>query len=301
MDNKTRILIVDDEKESRDIIRGVLKQALYEVEEATNGEEALELMRKDPPDLVVLDVRMPKMDGYQVCYEIRNDITIMNIPVIMLTVMGSTVDKITGLHLGIDDYVTKPFDPEEFLVRIEAILKKKKFYESISMTDGLTGLYNIHFFKKQLDLMFKMAKRTGQEFSLAVLDVNDFKEINDVHGHAVGDYVLKSVADALKEELRKSDIITRYGGDEFTIILPKLNGEQAEHVIRKIQKKIKSREFISPKSEKKFKVTISAGAATWKQELESPAELFEEADERMYEDKNSGKKDKGEHKKGRDE
>ncbi|MFH1414966.1 MAG: diguanylate cyclase [Elusimicrobiota bacterium] len=288
--DKIRILIVDDEKQSRDIIKSVLEQALYEIEEATDGVEALEKMRKVLPDLVVLDVRMPKMDGYQVCYEIRSDIKLMNVPVIMLTVMGSTIDKITGLHLGIDDYVTKPFEPEEFLVRIDAVLKRKKYYEEISMTDGLTGLYNIHFFKKQLDILYNMSRRNGQEFSLALIDVDKFKSINDKYGHSDGDYVLKRIAEIMKEELRKSDIITRYGGDEFTVIFPHLNSKQAELVLNKLQKRIKSEYFVSPKTGERIAVTISMGTATWKKEYKEPVQIFNVADAEMYKQKESKNK-----------
>lgn len=285
----TKILIVDDEKESRDIIKGVLKHARYKIEEASNGEQALEKIRKAPPDLVVLDIRMPKMDGYQVCYEIRSDIRIMNTPVIMLTVMGSTVDKITGLHLGIDDYITKPFEPEEFLVRIDSVLKRKKHYEEISMLDNLTGLYNMHFFEKQLEILINMSRRSGQAFSLSVIDVNRFESINNVHGYDVGDYVLKKIAGIMKEALRKSDIITRYEGPEFTIIFPKLNSRQADIAIKKIKDSIKAEEFISPKSGKKISVSVSTGTATWDKHIKDAMQLFDSASAQMYKKKKSKK------------
>ncbi|MFC2061695.1 diguanylate cyclase [Elusimicrobiota bacterium] len=282
---ETRILIVDDEKQSRDIIKGVLQHAHYVISEAADGEEALEMMRKEPPNLIILDIRMPKMDGYDVCYEVKSDNTLMNIPIIMLTVMGETIDKIRGIHLGIDDYIIKPFEPEEFLARVNAVLKRKEFYEEMAMTDSLTDLYNSYFFKNQLEIFFNMAKRTRQEFSLAVIDIDEFKSINDMYGHAVGDYVLKKISELMKNSFRKSDIITRYGGDEFAILLPKLDKDQAKIVVNKLLARLEVEEFIAPKSGKKFLVTVSVGTATWRGEINDAAELFDLADTNMYEDK----------------
>lgn len=283
--DKTKILIVDDEEAGRKLIKTILSQASYDTYEAPNGEEALRILYQEIPDLIILDIRMPKMDGYQLCYEIRSNISFKNIPVIMLTVMGDTLDKIRGHHLGIDDYITKPFEPEEFLARVGSVLKRRKVYEEISMTDGVTGLYNIHFFKKQLEIFFNMARRNNQEFSLAIIDVNKFKKINDKFGHVVGDYVLKKISAIMKDVLRKTDIITRYGGDEFAIILPKLSNEQAITAMKKLKKKIKNGEFISEKTGKKFNVSISTGVATWENTIINETQLFELADADMYKDK----------------
>ncbi len=283
--DKTKILIVDDEEAGRKLIKTILSQANYDTYEAPNGEEALRILYQEIPDLIILDIRMPKMDGYQLCYEIRSNISFKNIPVIMLTVMGDTLDKIRGHHLGIDDYITKPFEPEEFLARVGSVLKRRKVYEEISMTDGVTGLYNIHFFKKQLEIFFNMARRNNQEFSLAIIDVNKFKKINDKFGHVVGDYVLKKISSIMKDVLRKTDIITRYGGDEFAIILPKLSNEQAITAMKKLKKKIKNGEFISEKTGKKFNVSMSTGVATWENTIINETQLFELADADMYKDK----------------
>ncbi len=283
--DKTKILIVDDEEAGRKLIKTILSQANYDTYEAPNGEEALRILYQEIPDLIILDIRMPKMDGYQLCYEIRSNISFKNIPVIMLTVMGDTLDKIRGHHLGIDDYITKPFEPEEFLARVGSVLKRRKVYEEISMTDGVTGLYNIHFFKKQLEIFFNMARRNNQEFSLAIIDVNKFKKINDKFGHVVGDYVLKKISAIMKDVLRKTDIITRYGGDEFAIILPKLSNEQAITAMKKLKKKIKNGEFISKKTGAKFNVSISIGVATWENKIINETQLFELADADMYKDK----------------
>jgi len=292
-DTETKILVVDDEQEGRRLIKSILKQANYNVLEAANGVEALEIMRNEHLDLVVLDVNMPKMDGYRVCQEVRADKFLRRLPIILLTVMDETLDKVRGHRLGIDDYMTKPVDPEEFLTRVASVLDRRRLYEEISMTDSLTGLYNINFYKNQIDVFFNMARRSGIVFSIAVIDINMFKLINDTYGHVAGDYVLTRLAEILKKTLRKSDIITRYGGDEFVVIFPDLNSSQMEIAVDKIKKAVASEDFTDERSGKKIPVSVSVGSATWRRDIKDPTELFDIADNKMYRDKKASEKKSG--------
>lgn len=292
-DTETKILVVDDEQEGRRLIKSILKQANYNVLEAANGVEALEIMRNEHLDLVVLDVNMPKMDGYRVCQEVRADKFLRRLPIILLTVMDETLDKVRGHRLGIDDYMTKPVDPEEFLTRVASVLDRRRLYEEISMTDSLTGLYNINFYKNQIDVFFNMARRSGIVFSIAVIDINMFKLINDTYGHVAGDYVLTRLAEILKKTLRKSDIITRYGGDEFVVIFPDLNSSQMEIAVDKIKKAVASADFTDERSGKKIPVSVSVGSATWRRDIKDPTELFDIADNKMYRDKKASEKKSG--------
>ena len=187
-----------------------------------------------------------------------------------------------------EDYITKPFDSEELLARIEAALKRRALYEEIAMTDGLTGLYNARFFNKELSIFFQMAKRYNKDFSVVILDVNNLKAINDAHGHSTGDAVLKKVGDILKKSLRSSDIITRYGGDEFAVIMPESNENMAAMAIARIHVMIKDSLFVSEETGVKVFFSVSTGAAAYSDSFEKESQVFELADANMYKNKRAG-------------
>ncbi|MGB2879775.1 MAG: diguanylate cyclase [Candidatus Omnitrophota bacterium] len=292
-EEKTMILVVDDEAEILDLLDRVLKKAGYKVTTALNGEEALEKISKETPSLILLDIMMPVMDGIEVKNKLNEDSSTASIPVIFLTSRSTISDKVKGFNLGIDDYITKPFEFKELLARVTSALSRREYYEEISMTDGLTGLYNIHYFKKEFKLFFDIAKRYKKTFSLAIVDVDDFKKINDTYSHAVGDFVLKKVSSVIKETLRKSDIITRYGGDEFVVIFPESNREQSARAMERVKEKIEGKEFIFEDTGAGISFTISTGIAAFREDFENEIQLFEAADEDMYREKKIKQKNAG--------
>lgn len=283
--DKGKIIITDDNEEILDLLGDILVKDGYEVVRATNGKEALEKVEEVFPNLIMLDITMPGMTGLEVKAHLNENSSTARIPVIFLTGKDTPEDKIEGLSLGVDDYITKPFHVRELLARVGSVLNRRKFYEEISMTDGLTGLRNVHFFNEQLSIFFSMAKRYKRDFSLAVIDVDDFKSINDTHGHMVGDFVLKKLAGILKKTLRKSDIITRYGGDEFTVILPEINEEQARRAMERVKEGIDGQKFPIEDTGKKISFSISAGIAAYNEDVGNKTRLFEAADADMYKDK----------------
>ncbi len=280
--NSEKILVVDDHEGIRDLVKEILLYSGYEVQTASNGKDALQIVKEISPDLIILDIIMPDMDGMEVKSHLNENTRTASIPVIFLTWKDSINDKIKGLHLGIDDYITKPFHIEELKARVRSVLSRRKFYEEISMTDGLTGLYNVHYFKKEFSLFFNMAKRYGQIFSLAIIDVDKFKSINDNYTHAGGDFVLKTLAEIMKDTLRKSDIIVRYGGDEFVIILPGVDFSQARRAMERVKERIDGKEFYSPETAKNIPFSISVGISQYENKFENEAEMFEIADKNMY-------------------
>jgi two-component system, cell cycle response regulator len=283
-----KILVADDEKEIRDLIDELLTSSGYHVIQADNGRDALELADKERPDLILLDVNMPEMEGTDVKARMNLNSALANIPVIFVTGNTDTEDKVGGFHLGIDDYITKPFSLKELLARVDATLSRRRYYEEISMTDGLTGLMNIHYFKKQFSLFFDLVKRHKEPvFSLAVIDIDDLKKINDTYGHGTGDFVLKDLATALKGSLRKTDIITRYGGDEFTVIFPRNTKMEAAQALERVCSEVDSGTCVPSAAGEGISFDISIGIAEFSDAFENPSEMFDKADSEMYKAKKS--------------
>jgi len=280
-----RILVVDDEPDSLMLAKMRLELSGYEVATARGYDEAYNLICEKNPSLILLNVMMPDVDGFEVKNRLNKDKSTAGIPVIFLTAKTGIQDKINGLKLGVDDYIFKPYDAEELLARIASVLNRRKFYEEISMTDSLTGLYNVNFFKKQLRTLFTIAKRYKQIFSLALVDIDDLKGINDAHGHIAGDCVLKTFSSVAKRVLRESDIITRYGGDEFAVILPGVNQDQAKRAIERLKNEIIGKTFSCEGLNVNISFSISVGIAEYSGSFENEDAIFKLADARMYDDK----------------
>lgn len=277
-----KILVAEDNEKLAGLLGDRLEKEGYEVFRSGNGRDALDKIQTHLPDLVILDILMPELDGYTVKEEMGKDPLTENIPVIFLTGKDDVSDKVRGLNLGAHDYITKPFRKEELLARVDAILKRKKYYEYMAMHDGLTGLFNLAYFEQQFAQFFNMAERYGNTFSLVVIDVNKFKQINDTHGHRNGDRVLKAIAATMQKRMRKSDIIARYGGDEFAIILPYTTGGNAAEISRKLADEIASTP-IEINGDGSLAVTISCGAVEFSKDFGSRDKMFEAADTMMYE------------------
>lgn len=287
MDRKGVILIIDDEKDIVKVLKKRLSDAGYEVVSAKDGFAGLAKAKEFLPDLILLDVMMPGLDGLQVKVKLSEDETAPDVPVIFLTAKGKVPDKVAGLRLGADDYVTKPFDFEELLARIESVIGRRKYYAEIALTDPLTGLSSPRAFKKQLQIFFNLARRNKRLFSLIVIDVDGFKKINDTYGHKTGDEVLKMVAQCLRQVFREADILVRYGGDEFVILLPEATETQTQIVMDRLRGKMRGAKVVLKKNTQEIPFSVSMGSAVYSDDLPDEGRLFEMADQRMYQDKRS--------------
>ncbi|MGH7197218.1 MAG: diguanylate cyclase [Candidatus Omnitrophota bacterium] len=289
MEKKEKVLIVDNDQAVADLLKRALEHGGYEVHMARNGKQALLQVDEVRPGLILLDVVMPGMDGLEVKAKLNQKEATAGIPVIFLTGKGETHDKVEGLRLGADDYVTKPFEISELLARVKAALDRRRFYQKISTTDPLTGLHNQHLYQRELEMLFQIAKRYGRVFSLAVIDIDNLKTINDSLGHQAGDFVIKKTAEIMTRIFRKADFLIRYGGDEFVILLPESGEEQAAVAVDRLKAEIEGKEFFAEVVCKKISFSVSGGVASYQGEMTEPVELFELADRKMYQEK-SGKK-----------
>ncbi|HET9440782.1 MAG TPA: response regulator, partial [Longimicrobiales bacterium] len=220
-----RILVVDDNRDNVEIIATRLRFRGYEIDEASDGATALEMVRNNPPDLMLLDVMLPDIDGYEIARRLKNDDNMPFIPIILVTARDTTQDKVAGLDAGADDYLTKPINFPELEARVRSMLRIKRLQDEIeeknrelerlSISDGLTGLFNHRHIHQLLHDEFERADRIGERLSVAMFDLDRFKGVNDTHGHQAGDRVLEQMSEILRESAREIDRLGRYGGEEF--------------------------------------------------------------------------------------
>ena len=284
--SRADILVVDDEKVSQAAIGASLRRAGLSVREAYSGAEALEAVAAKEPDLIILDVVLPDMDGHEVLTRIRANPKLQLVPVIYVSAKKLLDDKILALRTGADDYVTKPFSPEELVARIGSRLERARVTRDLALRDGLTGLYNHRFFQERLENEMGRLKRTHDPFCLALFDIDDFKSINDRHGHQTGDEVLRSLAGRLVTTLRSADVVARYGGEEFAVILPETGLVAAREIMERLRAQVVLGSVKSPSGDTVC-VTVSGGLA--EAGAETKEQLFRRVDEALYKSKRAGK------------
>jgi diguanylate cyclase (GGDEF)-like protein len=286
-----KILIVDDESANIDILMHHLKSK-YKLVVALNGEKALEIAKsKSPPDLILLDIVMPGMSGYQVCKALKASEVTKNIPVLFVTAVSEVMDETKAFRLGAVDYITKPFHPPVILARVATHLElkaKSDKLEQLASIDGLTNVYNRRRFDEALKHEWKRSLRSQAPLSLIMIDIDFFKLFNDTYGHAIGDQCLKDVACVLRNCLKRpSDIIARYGGEEFAALLPETDREGVELAAKNMRNDVETLTF----PDKDSNVTISLGVATafGDSRIDSPEALLEAADKALYVSKKNGR------------
>ncbi|MBF0188210.1 MAG: diguanylate cyclase [Magnetococcales bacterium] len=292
---KAKILIVDDEKINIDVLIGLLKPH-YHIVVAKDGEQALRRLEKRPlPDLVLLDVMMPGMDGYEVCRAIKANVVTQAIPVIFVTAKNDERDEARGFEAGAVDYIPKPFSPLIAMARVKTHIELKRrgdMLEKLAVMDGLTGIANRRRFDEFLDYEWERSVRYGHDFSLILMDIDFFKFYNDTYGHAEGDDCLKRVATAVADAMpRTVDLAARYGGEEFACILPETDEEGARVVADRILDNVRTLMIPHEKSQAADHVTLSLGIATAKAPIseERTLDLVELADTALYSAKQSGR------------
>ncbi|MCL2761652.1 MAG: diguanylate cyclase [Treponema sp.] len=292
MVKKNTLLIVDDEKMNIKVLTNILISE-YNIFTATNGKDAVEKASKYKPDLILLDILMPEMDGYQALSEMRKCEIMKKIPVIFITGLNSLEDEEKGLSLDAADYITKPFSDLTVKIRVRnqiQIINQLRTIEHLSMIDQLTDLPNRRCFDDRLSLEWKQAIREQTPISMLVIDIDDFKNINDTYGHQQGDIVLQTIAAIFTQVSRRpGDFAARWGGEEFIVLLPNTSLDGAMDIAERIRADIEHK-AIPDRDGSTINVTVSIGVNSQIPVHDSSANaFFADADKALYAAKDAGK------------
>jgi two-component system cell cycle response regulator len=302
---KRRILVVDDHEDNIELLRARLEARGYEVEGASDGQAALDAVQRTCPDLILLDVMMPKMDGMEVVKRLKANKALPFIPVIMQTALDSTENKVEGLDAGADDYITKPINFAELEARVNSLLRIKTLQSDlaarekelselndklrlISLTDGLTEIENRRSLEMHLHEMWQHSMRLHEPIALIICDIDKFKSVNDNYGHQAGDSVLKEFAKLLKSEAREIDRVGRYGGEEFLLILSGTVLDAAVTFAERLREKVEGHTFSYTGGT--LRRTMSCGvAASPHPKVKDQEALLRAADDALYVAKETGR------------
>jgi diguanylate cyclase (GGDEF)-like protein len=293
MSDRAVILVVDDEVSNIEVLSSVLEDD-YDLSFATSGKEALAVVDQITPDLVLLDVMMPEMDGYEVCRRLKEIPKMADVPIIFSTALDGHEAEARGLTMGAIDYITKPISPIVVRARVRNHLEMKRMRDQLAelaVTDALTGLSN----RRQLETVLRQEvarlTRTGADLSVIILDIDFFKQFNDEYGHTAGDRCIAMVAAALKRAVtRASDVTARYGGEEFACVLPGSSHAEALEVASGIRERISRLGIPHRASKAAACVTVSVGVATAScRPGMQPTEWIEAADAQLYSVKRRGR------------
>jgi two-component system cell cycle response regulator len=303
---KFRILVVDDDRDAVGLLVQWLQMEGYETHSAGSGAEALQRIQRDRPDLVLLDLLIPPPDGLEVIRTVKKDRLMSTIPLVVMTVKRDVKSKVESLKNGADDYIVKPFHFDELDAILRSSLKKRYLYASLeranrqlkeanekllklSVTDDRTNLLNDRYLRRRLQEEFKRALRYGTPLSVILLDLDHFKQVNDKYGHDCGDQVLKEFGRLVTENAREIDIVGRFGGEEFLMILPNTDGIRATIVAERARKA--AEDHVYRYKEFLVRVTVSAGIASIpaNREARTEADILKAADDALYRAKSASR------------
>ena len=293
---KETILIIEDEKDILALLSGLLESEEYRVITACNGREGVEKFHHYTPDLIITDVRMPIMDGIEVLREVKTKES--DTEVIILTGHSDETTAIDCLRLGAYDYFRKPLeDIDVLLTAVERVLEKRSLerknrslvrqLKELSIKDPLTGLYNYRYLQSCLDEEVDRSQRYGHNFFILMIDADHFKDINDNHGHLFGDHVLKKLGELLSTQLRSTDRLFRYGGEEFLVIMNELSKAEVAMIVERLMESIRNHQFRN--EGQSAKITVSMGGAFFPDDADNKLELIKKADQALYKAKESGR------------
>jgi two-component system cell cycle response regulator len=290
------VLLVEDSAVIRALVRRMLVAGGHTVAEAADGPAALAICRERQPDVVLLDVEMPEMSGFDVLAAMKADPGLRDIPVVFLTGRSNTADIVDGLRLGAHDYLRKPCEPTELQARVQAAARVKRLQDELrqrnqeldllSRTDSLTGLHNRRHVEEYLARVTSLARRNAEPIAVLIVDIDHFKSVNDGHGHDAGDAVLREVANRMTSNVRLEDMIGRWGGEEFLAVLPGTPAQGAAELAERLRQVVAVEPCRLPGGGT-IQVTVSLGCAA--SMLADAGTLVRSADAALYEAKELGR------------
>jgi two-component system, cell cycle response regulator len=237
--------------------------------------------------VILLDLMMYPQSGYELFEFLKEDPTLKWIPLVVLSGRDDLEDKVRCLRLGADDYVTKPFQYDELEARVYSLLKRSKQFEEMAFRDVLTGVYNRRYFDQQLQMELRWVQRDNSPITLAFIDIDRFKHVNDTYGHHIGDLVLQGLSHLLQQNIRGTDFLARYGGEELVILLPDTTAKQALNLLERIAEVVRSQPMARHQGQE-FTITFSAGISQWEPGM-TAQKWIELADDAMYQAKQLGR------------
>ena len=297
-DMPTVILVEDNETDCR-LFTAYLDGQPYHMKNVRTGEEALSVCASEKVDLLILDVVLPGINGFDVCRHLKDDVATRKIQILMATSLNDLGSKIKGIELGADDFLIKPIHKDELTVRVRALLRKKRYQDMLStkddtplyaaITDRLTGLYNRNYFYHFINFEIKRCHRQNQGLGLIILDIADFKAVNDTYGQLAGDRILKELGNLIKIHIREIDLPVRYDGDKFMLVLPYVNKAQAKEIAERIRKAVTTYDFLNASDGAVVKMTVSMGIAVYPESAKTVGALVEHVVKALNRTKNEGK------------
>jgi len=292
------VVIADDDGITRRMLAEMLKRHGFVVETVEDGQAAVERVGQGGVDLVLLDILMPRLTGLEACRLLKGMSTETFLPVVLVTVKTDTASRVEGLKIGADDYVCKPFDEEELIARVEAMLRIKRLHdhvadararlERLSVHDELTGLYNYRYLNSRLNEEFKRAERYRDPLACVVVDVDHLAAVNERGTRGLGDSVLRGIAEVLRRTVREVDVVARFGGDEFLVMLPSTHFAGSVTVAERIWKEVAERSFLGDLGSR-TRVTLSLGVALYpSNDVKTKDSLLRAADTALLQAKRDG-------------
>ena len=293
------VLLVEDNESDAELVRHLLKDLPLRLERLANGADAVELCQTGRVDLMLLDILLPGLNGFEVCRQVKSSEKGKDLPIVVITCLEDMDSRLKCIELQTDDFLVKPIVGRELQARVKILLEKKQQLDKLrshyelalnsAVVDWLTGLYNHGYFRKFLDLEIKKSLRQRYPVTLIMIDVDNFKAVNDAYGHPAGDVVLQELAKVVRKAVREVDLVARYGGDEFAVVLPYSDGRGALRVAHRIDEAIKTHGFSPKASAQKTQLTVSMGVAGYPEDAVHVDELIHSADQKLYMAKTKGK------------